>query len=159
MSWAEVFKINSNMHMSLDKQAYQLFYNLAVVANKGCGSKSSDVMIIPYGTESITDGYASNGTMKVVVCPDTMKKIYDMPFENCSNLQSIFIPEGFETMGVLSFKGCNNLKSIRLPSTTQLVNVNAFGESGITDIYVPWSEGAISGAPWGASNATVHYNS
>jgi hypothetical protein len=29
---------------------------------------------------------------------------------------------------------------------------------GITDIYVPWSEGAVANAPWGATNATIHYN-
>lgn len=30
--------------------------------------------------------------------------------------------------------------------------------SSITDIYVPWSEGEVSNAPWGATNATIHYN-
>ena len=28
----------------------------------------------------------------------------------------------------------------------------------LTDIYVPWSEGEVEGAPWGANNATIHYN-
>lgn len=28
----------------------------------------------------------------------------------------------------------------------------------ITDIYVPWAEGAVANAPWGATNATIHYN-
>jgi len=27
------------------------------------------------------------------------------------------------------------------------------------DIYVPWSEGEVAGSPWGATNATIHYNS
>jgi len=29
--------------------------------------------------------------------------------------------------------------------------------TGITDIYVPWTEGAVNSAPWGATNATIHY--
>lgn len=29
--------------------------------------------------------------------------------------------------------------------------------TGITDIYVPWMEGAVNSAPWGATNATIHY--
>lgn len=28
----------------------------------------------------------------------------------------------------------------------------------LTDIYVCWSEGEIGNAPWGATNATIHYN-
>ena len=39
------------------------------------------------------------------------------------------------TLDATAFKGCTNLK----------------------DIDVPWAEGDIAGAPWGATNATVHY--
>ena len=28
----------------------------------------------------------------------------------------------------------------------------------LTDIYVPWSEGEVAGAPWGATSATIHYD-
>lgn len=30
--------------------------------------------------------------------------------------------------------------------------------SGVTDVYVSWGEDEVSGAPWGATNATIHYN-
>jgi hypothetical protein len=29
----------------------------------------------------------------------------------------------------------------------------------LLDIYVPWAEGEVANAPWGATNATIHYNS
>lgn len=32
------------------------------------------------------------------------------------------------------------------------------GCKNLTDIYVSWNEGDVSGAPWGATNATIHYN-
>jgi hypothetical protein len=36
---------------------------------------------------------------------------------------------------------------------------NAFAQCYfLTDIYVPWAEGAVANAPWGAPNATIHYN-
>ncbi len=42
------------------------------------------------------------------------------------------------------------------------VNSEAFigcGEdSRLLEIYVPWSEGEVANAPWGASNATIHYS-
>lgn len=35
---------------------------------------------------------------------------------------------------------------------------NAFNKcTNLTDIYVPWAEGDVGGAPWGATNATIHY--
>lgn len=30
--------------------------------------------------------------------------------------------------------------------------------STVTDIYVTWGEGEVADAPWGATNATIHYN-
>lgn len=36
---------------------------------------------------------------------------------------------------------------------------NAFNQCrALTEIYCPWSEGAVAYAPWGATNATIHYN-
>lgn len=40
-----------------------------------------------------------------------------------------------------------------MPATTFNSNITT-----ITDIYVPWAEGEVANAPWGATNATVHYN-
>lgn len=33
-----------------------------------------------------------------------------------------------------------------------------YGCKNLTDIYVTWSEGEVPNAPWGAYNATIHYN-
>lgn len=44
-------------------------------------------------------------------------------------------------------------------STNPTISTTAFsGCSTLTDIYVPWSEGAVANAPWGATNATIHYD-
>jgi hypothetical protein len=32
------------------------------------------------------------------------------------------------------------------------------GCTSLTTINAPWAEGAVSGAPWGATNATINYN-
>ena len=38
------------------------------------------------------------------------------------------------------------------------ISSGAFYSGKISDIYVPWSEGAVAGAPWGATTATIHYD-
>ena len=32
------------------------------------------------------------------------------------------------------------------------------GNNNLRDIYVPWSQGEVPNAPWGATNATIHYD-
>ena len=35
---------------------------------------------------------------------------------------------------------------------------NSFTSAGATDIYVPWPQGEVANAPWGATSATIHYD-
>ena len=52
-----------------------------------------------------------------------------------------------------------SLTQIIINSTPSLIDKNAFRKaSSLADIYVPWSEGEVANAPWGATNATIHYN-
>lgn len=50
---------------------------------------------------------------------------------------------------------------VYFPTTIKEISSTAFsgvGTSSNTTIYVPWSEGEIEGAPWGATSATIQYN-
>lgn len=56
------------------------------------------------------------------------------------------------------------VSSVTIPQTVTIMgDNNGYAEIfydcyHLTDIYVPWSEGEIIGAPWGAEYATIHYN-
>lgn len=160
MSWAETLKINGNMKKPLDKLAFELFYNLSVVQNKGYGTSASDVFIVEDGKDNIGASEYSGSTCKVVILPPTITQINDKAFYQNKNLSTIVIPEGVQIISALAFGYCENLKCVRLPSTINTISSIAFfGVTNLEHIYVPWSEGKIAEAPWGADNATVHYNS
>ena len=58
-----------------------------------------------------------------------------------------------------AFQNCTSFTSITFKSTPTTIASSAFnGCTNLTDIKVPWAEGAVSGAPWGATNATITYN-
>ena len=58
-----------------------------------------------------------------------------------------------------SFQNCTQATEIILPSTLTSIASNAFsGCTNVTDVYCPWAEGAVKNAPWGMTNATIHYN-
>ncbi|MBQ7095829.1 MAG: leucine-rich repeat domain-containing protein [Clostridia bacterium] len=59
----------------------------------------------------------------------------------------------------LAFSGCKGLTNITFRSTPMSIASNAFQKcDNLTVINVPWAEGEVANAPWGATNATINYN-
>lgn len=110
-------------------------------------------------------------------------KVGSDAFNGCMSLESISLPEVKE-IGTSSFNWCPSLKSIsmpkievlgsdnyfsgifdydyemttiNIPSTIQSIGNNAFENTKITTINIDKPANSISGAPWGATNATVNW--
>lgn len=95
--------------------------------------------------------------------PTNLKTISDDAFKKTS-VESVTIPASVKTIGAKAFAQWWKAKEVIFKGTPDSIGANAFLEAGanVTDgvqIYVPWAEGAVSGAPWGATKATIHYNS
>ncbi len=75
-----------------------------------------------------------NGTIKTFNIPNGVTSIKGYLFYTCTSLTSITIPNSVTSIGMSAFEGCTSLTSIT-----------------VEDKY----EDEISGAPWGATNATV----
>ena len=57
----------------------------------------------------------------------------------------------------MAFYNCTGLTSVTFKGTLSQISNTAFKNcTNLTNIYVPWAEGAVAGAPWGATNATIH---
>ena len=69
------------------------------------------------------------------------------------------IPASVETIGQLAFYQYNGkVNTITFKGTPTSIANNAFQNNLITTINVPWAEGAVANAPWGAGVATINYN-
>lgn len=80
-------------------------------------------------------------------------------FANCYKLLNIPYMPILRQIESNAFNNCRALTEIKLPNTITTIVANAFnGCTNITDIYCGFAEGAIANAPWGATNATIHYN-
>jgi hypothetical protein len=116
-----------------------------------------------------------------VILPSNLSEIGTQAFLNCHKLTSITIPQGLTVIGAGAFEGCQELSFNSLPNSLTRVESSAFKGclgltsitfksecyigwsafsdcSNLTTINVPWSEGTVSGSPWGATNATINYN-
>lgn len=119
--------------------------------------------------EEIGD-YAFQYCKAMAECPfgDSLVSIGDGAFRHCTALKerigdsmSIFeIPKNVKEIGYRAFEVALATSIVKFNGTPNNINFETFFNSyPITDIYVPWAEGAVGGAPWGATTATIHYNS
>lgn len=91
--------------------------------------------------------------------PSGITTIGNYAFTNCSNLALTSLPSGVTTIGSQAFYRCSNLVSITFEGKPTSVGSNSFsGCPKLTTINVPWAEGEVANAPWGATNATINYN-
>lgn len=122
-----------------------------------------------------------NTKIQKIKLPEATKEILAQAFSGCSNLQEVFFPEGLTSIRDLAFESCRLLVRIELPSSLTTLGKsfsNCAGMKEITfkgtptsiagnafyacnkveTINVPWSEGEVANAPWGAASATINYN-
>lgn len=83
----------------------------------------------------------------------------DDAFGDCEELTEISFPKIESITGTQIFLGCFKLETLTFESTPTSIDANAFTGSRLRRIFVPWSEGEVAGAPWGATEATIFYNS
>ena len=112
---------------------------------------------------SVDEGYLLrlvNGTLTAEdKLPDGMTEIRYYAFYKCTSLALTTLPEGLTSIGSSAFSYCTSLEKLTFKGTPTTIKSNAFnGCTNLTTINVPWAEGAVANAPWGATNAVINYN-
>lgn len=81
---------------------------------------------VPDGVTEIADYAFLNTTVTNVVLPNGLTKIGKYAFSQCSNLQTINIPDTVKTIDDAAFISCPNLKSITIPDSVATFGYSAF---------------------------------
>lgn len=80
-------------------------------------------------------------------------------FAHCTEVTSLTIPNSIRSVDSDACYSCINLGTVTFKGTPKIIQVDAFRYcDNLTEINVPWSEGEVANAPWGAKNATINYN-
>lgn len=102
--------------------------------------------------------FMSCSGLQKVTMSDTIYKISDAAFYNCRKLNTVHVSTRLDAIGQQVFGACIALTSIDIPYSVKSVHQDAFnGCTALTTISVDNATNAISGAPWGATNATVRW--
>lgn len=139
------------------------------------GTVSGDV-VLPASVTNIRD-YAFSKTQITSIEIPAVTNIGEAAFEWCESLVLTELPETLQTIGRNCFYGAKNVAITEIPaSVTELTGAYAFymtasktltfkgtpttihasALGGVDTVNVPWAEGAVEGAPWGAG--TINYN-
>ena len=132
--------------------------SIGTKAFSGCSSLA--LTSLPDGITSIdTETFSGCSSLALTSLPDGLTYIGYQAFRNCLKITAMVIPASVTTIGYGAFIFCYGLKTVTFKGTPTDINAPFSGCSKVTDIYVPWAEGAVANAPWGATNATIHYDS
>lgn len=86
-------------------------------------------------------------------------KIAASAFANCPKLVFTELPASLQIIMASSFYNCPKITSITFKGTPTTMYATVFsGCTNLLTINVPWAEGEVANAPWGATNATINYN-
>ena len=157
---------------SIGSYAFQNCKNLALTS-------------LPSGLTNISDSaFSSCSNLALTSLPYGITSIGREAFYGCSNLALTSFPDSITSIGQWAFRDCTLLPStIVLPSSLTIFNSGVFkgvnvttitftrkltsvmsdmlsisDYPNLTTINVPWSQGEVNYAPWGAKNATINYN-
>lgn len=183
--WAAIKKaINSTIGTGASKPLdvqikngnYKTFYDIIDFLTRGAGEAHLDT-----SSYTVDISKYSNSSYKIIILPPDVHIIGNNAFYNCQQLEKItipssvymigndafsdcrsmkevrFLPESsLHTIGDRAFMNCESLTSITIPKNVTSLDATTFsGCTNLMDIYVPWQEGAVEGAPWGAPNDDV----
>ena len=129
----------------------------------GCSNNYVLDRIILSNTRTTIKSYFAQGcvSLKEVINIENITSFGDYCFSDCVSFSPEIVFNGSLTLlGRNSFYR-TSVKTVTFRNTDVLptINTNSFLQCKyLTDIYCPWAEGEVANAPWGATNATIHFN-
>ena len=115
---------------------------------------------LPDGLTSISSNAFKGCTnLALTKLPTRLTTINSYTFWNCPKLALTELPDSLTKIDSSAFQNCTGLTTLTFKRIASSINSSAFsGCTNLTTINVPWAEGAVKNAPWGAENATINYN-
>ena len=91
--------------------------------------------------------------------PESLTEIDSSAFYFCKKLAITNIPAGVTTIKNKAFGSCTGVSELTFNGKPSTIASDVFTNcSSLLSINVPWAEGEVANAPWGATSATINYN-
>lgn len=116
-------------------------------------------IVIENGVTSIGTRAFIGTTVKLVEFPDSIVKIGDSAFANCTKLYRINMPDSITEIGSASFSGCSSLAKLKLSENLAAVPESAFSScTALTEATIPASVKSIGSNAFSQVELQVTFN-
>ena len=135
--------------------------NLTILPDEGKTLSEVEVKIAFPTIADLIDNQLTHITEEVFLNAkgDVVNQIGEYSFASRSRIETVTIPDGVGTVVNRAFHTLTYLHTVTFKGKPTSIYSAAFVNcNDLTTINVPWSEGEVGGAPWGATNATINYN-
>lgn len=169
MNWAVLEALNKTFktsnRKSLDEivadQSYDgLYFDALCKTNDEHVIENSNrtIYVVPPDSTRVNSSEFSAAELYAVLIPRTVSIIQDSAFKG-STIEFAVIPSSVQAVDMEAFAECGFLKSVFFKGKPEFIDTSAFDLCiNLSHIYVPWSQGELADAPWGATNAVIHYD-
>lgn len=155
-------------------ESIELPKSISIIKNYLCYNTPLTEITIPNNVTEIEEmAFRGCSLLEKVKLSNRLKTIGNHAFTRCTKVnKTLIIPKTVKTVGNWAFAQFWKCPKLVFKGTPDSIGENAFLEFGThvydedgttyigADIYVPWAEGEVAGAPWGITNVSrIHYNS
>ena len=131
--------------------------NCTTVQNQGFIGCSGVTEVYLPKLETVGNNGFTNIKATNIVLP-AIKTTGSGAFASSAMVRHMCIGEHIETIGASCMNNMSAGWSVKIKGKPTSIATTAFPSNSTGDIYVPWSEGEVANAPWGATSATIHYD-
>lgn len=90
-----------------------------------------------YASSSAMPWYSFRSKIKHIDLSSSVPNIGNYAFADCTNLESVSIPDGIQVIGDRSFFNCSSLTGVVLSNTVTTIDELAFHNCAMTDLVIP----------------------
>lgn len=123
-------------------------------------NRTGDEITLPEGITQIPDDMFYNyQSLKHINLPDSLQRIGGYAF-TYSGLKELIIPQNVRTIDHYGLSDTEFMQSVtfRGKPAGSISDTAFYSCESLRTVNVPWAEGEVANAPWGANNATINYN-
>ena len=137
-------KLFSNSELTPEIMAADTVIDSVLYVNEGMPCMDSHKnqadftkVVIPESVEVIKGSALYGTAIQEVTIPSNVKRIDNLAFHSCAELESVTIPNSVKKIGDASFQNCTSLTSAEIGSGLREISYRLFKGSGLTEITIP----------------------
>ena len=104
---------------------------------------------VPEGVQEMGSFIFLRSELETIILPNSLRKIDEYAFSQCSKLKRVVIPDGVLEIGKSAFSFCSSLEEIVIPESVKQLAEDAFYRcSSLESVWIPGGTALVENPKW-----------